>query len=430
MKVICDLSVSAAGHRRRESWSPGHLFRNGEKGVWFDPSDLACLFLSAAGEEVVGQSGTPVGRMQGKSGGALHATQTGFARPTYCVTAASGHRNLVSVSEPRFADLSNGSGVMDAAIAMPGFVTSIEVPGGISGTRNAYLADSIAPETEHTLSCFLAMDDGGAPVPGADFSIAIGNVAAGGGWGVPVEIGQGIWRVSRTLTSSVGNLQNTGVLKTADHSSRGFRVSGFQVERASVMTPYQHARSAFDLREAGVPTLSALDFDGVDDCLLTGTLDLGYTDQVTVIAGIVKHSNPSMRGTVVNFSDNGYRSFGLEVPMPGSSETRWLHAGASSLRAIKHGYDVDARAVMTGLSDLAAPLLAFRQNGVLIQIDRSATGGGPFKSGALGIGDYVSPTGRRLHGRLFGLIVIDRLLTSQELARVETWMSMKTGVPL
>lgn len=109
--MICDLPVSAAAHRRREGWSPGHLFRNGEKGVWFDPSDLACLFLIAAGEEAVGQSGAPVGRMQDKSGGALHATLTGFARPTYCVTPASGHRNQVSTSEPRFANLSNGSGV-------------------------------------------------------------------------------------------------------------------------------------------------------------------------------------------------------------------------------------------------------------------------------------------------------------------------------
>lgn len=428
MKVICDLSTTSAANRARSGWTPGALFRNGEKGGWFDPSTLSSLYQSAAGQDRISQPGSPVGRMEDKSGQQLHAGQSGFARPIYCLTPASGHRNLTSISEPTLTELSNGTGVTDAAVPIDGFEHAIQVPGGTASTRIAYLVDGAGPLTEYTLSCFVAMDDGDAPVPGSDFSIAIGNLSSGDGWAMPVEMGQGVWRVSRTLTSSDSNLQNTGILKTAAHSGRGFRVTGFQVDAAPAMTAYQRARSAFDLSESGVPSLAALDFDGVDDCMFTGTLDLSQSSQVTVIAGVVKHSNPATRGTVVNFVDNGYRSFGLEVPMPGNDQTRWLHAGQTALRSISYPFGIGERAVMSGLSDLQAPRLVFRQNGVVIQEDNSVTGGGTFKTGALGIGDYVLPGGRRLHGRLFGLLVIDRFLEPDEIAQAENWIGKKTGV--
>lgn len=57
------------------------LFAAGEKGVWYDPSDLASMFQDSAGTTaaVVGQ---PVGKILDKSGNGYHATQsTSTARP-------------------------------------------------------------------------------------------------------------------------------------------------------------------------------------------------------------------------------------------------------------------------------------------------------------------------------------------------------------
>lgn len=59
-----------------------NLFRNGEQGVWYDPSDFSTLFQDAAGTIPVTAVGQPVGRILDKSGRGNHATQsTTTSRP-------------------------------------------------------------------------------------------------------------------------------------------------------------------------------------------------------------------------------------------------------------------------------------------------------------------------------------------------------------
>ena len=63
-------------------FDPRRLFRNGEQGVWFDPSDLSTLFQDAAGTIPVTGVEQPVGLMLDKSGRGNHASQaTTTARP-------------------------------------------------------------------------------------------------------------------------------------------------------------------------------------------------------------------------------------------------------------------------------------------------------------------------------------------------------------
>ena len=58
------------------------LFANGEKGVWYDPSDLSSMFQDSAGTTPVTAVGQPVGKILDKSGRGNHATQaTAAARP-------------------------------------------------------------------------------------------------------------------------------------------------------------------------------------------------------------------------------------------------------------------------------------------------------------------------------------------------------------
>jgi len=69
-------------------FSPRRLFRSGEAGVWFDPSDLSTLFQDAAGTTPVTAAGQPVGLILDKSGNASNASQgTAAARPTYQIDA-------------------------------------------------------------------------------------------------------------------------------------------------------------------------------------------------------------------------------------------------------------------------------------------------------------------------------------------------------
>lgn len=84
MKIITDLSITSAPHRARHGWKPEWLFRNGQSGAWFDPSDPATLFQDAALTVPVTAPGQPVGGFLDKSGNGNHATQAiNEQRPVY-----------------------------------------------------------------------------------------------------------------------------------------------------------------------------------------------------------------------------------------------------------------------------------------------------------------------------------------------------------
>ena len=63
-----------------ERWTPIQIFLAGEKGAWYDPSDLSTLFQDAAGTIPVTADGDPVGLMLDKSGNGDHASQSVSAK--------------------------------------------------------------------------------------------------------------------------------------------------------------------------------------------------------------------------------------------------------------------------------------------------------------------------------------------------------------
>jgi len=68
--------------RRGGGFNPASLFRNGEVGVYYDPSYLSTLFQDSAGTIPVTAAGQPVGLMLDKSGNGNHASQpTAGKRP-------------------------------------------------------------------------------------------------------------------------------------------------------------------------------------------------------------------------------------------------------------------------------------------------------------------------------------------------------------
>jgi hypothetical protein len=89
------ISVTGSNYRLRgtgnytlTTTTPLALFASGEKGVWFDPSDLTTLFQDSGGTVPVTAVGQPVGKMLDKSGNAAHAIQNVSAsRPTYQVSS-------------------------------------------------------------------------------------------------------------------------------------------------------------------------------------------------------------------------------------------------------------------------------------------------------------------------------------------------------
>lgn len=72
-------------------WTPAEIFRDGQKGFWYEPSDIATLSQDAAGLVPVTSNKDPIGRMKDKSGNNVDAVQSVSAR-----------RMMYKVSPPRF----------------------------------------------------------------------------------------------------------------------------------------------------------------------------------------------------------------------------------------------------------------------------------------------------------------------------------------
>jgi hypothetical protein len=78
------MGIIAASRLRGISFNPSNLFTNGQRGAFYDPSDLSTLFQDSSGNTPVTSDGDPVGLMLDKSGNDNHAFQTDNSnRPTY-----------------------------------------------------------------------------------------------------------------------------------------------------------------------------------------------------------------------------------------------------------------------------------------------------------------------------------------------------------
>jgi len=108
--------------------------------------------------------------------------------------------------------------------------------GDNSTTRYAYYSSTVASGTEYTLSVFIKMDDNSIPIPATDFLIVLAGTSIATGYNVE-SYGNNIYRVSVSGSASASNTAN-GILKVASHSTKGFKISAFQVEQGSYVTSY------------------------------------------------------------------------------------------------------------------------------------------------------------------------------------------------
>jgi hypothetical protein len=84
-------------------FSPSELFKNGEKGAWYDPSDLTTMFQDSAGTTPVTADGQPVGLIRDKSGNNNHASQpVANKRPTYRQAGAERWLDFDGVDDSLF----------------------------------------------------------------------------------------------------------------------------------------------------------------------------------------------------------------------------------------------------------------------------------------------------------------------------------------
>lgn len=176
-----------------------------------------------------------------------------------------------------------------------------------------------------------------------------------------------------------------------------------------------------------------LRFDGVDDGMVTPSITWG-TDEVTVVAAMRKSSDAST-GVLLEMSaviDTNAGAFNVRAPgEAGANSYAGASRGSSAPVLIGTGAVAAApdTAVVTLMSKIATDTLTLRRNGVQVGPMSTDQGTGNF-------GSYPLYIGRRggaslpLNGDIYGLLTVNKLLTTQERGWVEKWMALKSGVTL
>ena len=141
-------------------FNPLSLFSAGEKGVWFDPTDIKTLFQDSAGTIPVTAYGQKVGRILDKSGNGNHAIQATTAlQPTYQIDnegnpnlTFSGSYTQLATSAINFtstAQMMVGMGLH--VVGSASAAAALELGSDVSSVNGTFLIGAPSATNDHSL---------------------------------------------------------------------------------------------------------------------------------------------------------------------------------------------------------------------------------------------------------------------------------------
>lgn len=348
-------------------FSPLSLFSGGVVGVWFDPNDITTLFQDTAGTIPVTTTGQSVALMLDKSGNAKHATQATLAqRPTYGIIPYGGVRNILIGT-----DTLSTQSVSVGAIAQTLSFT---------GTGTVVLS-------------------------GAFIGSLVGTGASN--------------QVSLTFTPTAGSLTLTVTGS----------VTFAQLEKGSSVTAYQKVITKYNVTEAGKASLGVLYPDGIDDGMVTPSIDFSGTNKMTVWAGLQKMSDvaESILAELSATSTTNTGSFGLWANVNGAlTSVRWRSFGTLQANPT---YDIGASPkafIMMGVGDISNDISNLFVNNTLVASVPGDQGTGNYSNNPL----YLFRRGGAslpFNGIFTGLIVRGAQSSVQEINDGNTYLNNILG---
>ena len=380
MKLGLGLSLSSMQRRRDTPFTPAALFAASEPGVWLDPDDPATLFSDTAGTTQA-QIGDPVALVLDKSKGLELGAE------------------LVDLSS---WNLPSGAAIVDNKLVWDGVSIGAQSFDNISGGGAYLFTFTIESVTNTTVTPLL--HNGNA--------VGAGRSSAG----TYTELLIGSAGTSRISLRSAGD----GIAV----------ISGISVKRL----PGNHATqptlsSRPILRESN--GLRYLEFDGVDDSLVTPTITPG-TDKVQVFAGVRKFSLDQQ--TILELSPSRNSNNGSFDLRATDTEYNGLARGdASAAGGQIARVDSDASPstnVLTCLHDIAGNLSVLRNSGVSGSPATGDKGAGNFLAYPVFIGSRSGST-LFFEGRIYSLTVrFGPNLDDPTIERTEHYIAKRTGVSL
>lgn len=183
-------------------------------------------------------------------------------------------------------------------------------------------------------------------------------------------------------------------------------------------------RPTYQIDSTGRPFLL---FDGVDDCLETGNINLSASDKLTALVGIRKLTNAASFPIVMEFGFNWTAVDGSFVlcAMDDTPGTYYFGSrGTISATASPGGFSAPVTNVVTLRGDIGGDIARLRVNGTQVANVTTDQGTGNFGTAPLFIGQRGGSS-LPLEARIYSLIV--RSGAVSDIAAVERWVNGKTG---
>lgn len=178
--------------------------------------------------------------------------------------------------------------------------------------------------------------------------------------------------------------------------------------------------------------LQYLLFDGIDDFLVTGSIDFTATDKVSVFAGVRKLSDAAA-GAVVDFGTLGatvgvFRMFSPVTA--GFANYNFSSTGDGALVQLNTNiFPAPTTNILTGASNISGPRISLRVDAIERGMSTSSQGAGAYGNHPLYIGRRGG-TSLPFTGHLYGLIIRGALTDDPTTIKVEQLLATKTGVTL
>jgi hypothetical protein len=285
------------------------------------------------------------------------------------------------------------------------------------------------------------------PTTGCFFDVIDGVIGGNGSGSGAVyneqitPIGDGWFQISVDIDNAQSSRRCCIGLSDANNSYTATRdgTSGIYIWGADLrvandgvgLPAYQRVNTSTDYDTTGFPMY--LRFDGVDDGMVTNSINFTSTDKMTVFAGVRKLSDAAtaLLAELSVSTDTNAGAFYVGAPSSGGNTKFSFNSRGSVLPATPAGtasatYSAPVSAVVAAIGSISEDIRTLRLNSTVV-----ATGGG-VDQGTGNFGNYPLYIGRRggttlpFNGRLHSLIVRGAQSTTQQIEQTEAYVNART----